>query len=80
MAKKTVIVSLGGSFLFSHPNALLLMKQTMMDMHDFNFGIIVGGGRLARNYIDFARRLGLTENIFHKLFDCQVVMRVYIWG
>ncbi len=67
MAKKTVIVSLGGSFLFSHPNALSLLKKELMDMHRFNFGIIVGGGRLARSYIDFARKLGLTMNAMHSI-------------
>ncbi|MCL4363594.1 hypothetical protein M1439_04085 [Candidatus Marsarchaeota archaeon] len=64
---KTVIVSLGGSFLFSHSNALPALKQKLMDMRGFNFGIIVGGGRLARNYIDFARKLGLAENALHTI-------------
>lgn len=67
MAKKMAIVSLGGSFLFSHSDALPLLKKELMNIRGFNFVIIVGGGKLARSYIDFARRLGLKENALHSI-------------
>ena len=67
MTKKAAIISLGGSFLFSHPDALLPLKHALAKIPDFNFGIIVGGGELARKYIDFARGLGLTEEVLHRI-------------
>jgi len=64
--KRVVVISLGGSFLFAHADALKTLKNTISKSNSA-FVILVGGGKLARDYIEFGRSLGIGGNNLHKI-------------
>ncbi len=62
---KNVIVSLGGSLIFDNGIDVKFLKDFSSMVKDlsknYNFVIVVGGGRIARDYIDIARKNGMDE-------------------
>ena len=69
---KKVIFSVGGSILFKEGDVNL---QVVNDLKEFlektkgkyKVGIVVGGGKYARIYIDFAKKLGLPTLVQHAI-------------
>lgn len=63
---KTVVVSIGGSVVLSdEADALFLKKLTALFSSisdDFKLFVIVGGGKIARRYIQLGRNLGFDED------------------
>ncbi|MEM2963608.1 MAG: UMP kinase [Candidatus Anstonellales archaeon] len=63
MRKNTVVISLGGSLVnpgkpdFSYINKISRLLETL----DYSFGVVVGGGRLARQYAERERKKGKGE-------------------
>ncbi len=58
--KLTFVISLGGSFLFSNFDGLAQLKKIVNSRRD-KFVIIVGGGKLARDYINFGKSIGISD-------------------
>ncbi len=58
-----IVYSLGGSILFGlNPDEIKRYAETLKEIsHDHKIYIVVGGGRLARDYIQKARALGASE-------------------
>ncbi len=61
-----VVISLGGSFLFSKRDKVKRLKAMLHDS-DLKFVIVVGGGELAREYISFARSIGVNGDALHEI-------------
>ena len=63
---KTVVVSIGGSVVLSdEADALFLRKLTALFKkisNEYKLFVIVGGGKIARRYIQFGRELGFDED------------------
>jgi uridylate kinase len=63
---KTVVVSIGGSVVLSdEADALFLKKLTALFKkisQDYKLFVIVGGGNIARRYIQLGRELGFDED------------------
>lgn len=63
---KTVVVSIGGSVVLSdEADALFLRKLTALFKKvskDYKLFVIVGGGKIARRYIQLGRELGFDED------------------
>jgi uridylate kinase len=63
---KTVVVSIGGSVVLSdEPDALFLTKLTTLlkkISKEYRLFVIVGGGKIARRYIQLGRELGFDED------------------
>jgi uridylate kinase len=63
---KTVVVSIGGSVVLSdEADALFLKKLTALFKkisQDYKLFVIVGGGKIARRYIQLGRELGFDED------------------
>lgn len=62
-----IVISLGGSFLFSDTNQLKKLKEVLTKRKSFRFVIVVGGGKLARDYIDFGSKFGLDEDTLNRI-------------
>ncbi len=62
--KEPIVISLGGSFIFNKSEELKELKRVIDSFHR-NVTIVVGGGRLCRDYISFAKYLGLSTNELH---------------
>ena len=64
---KTVVVSIGGSVILSdEADAFFLKKLTTLFKkisNEYKLYIIVGGGNIARQYIQLGRKLGFDEDI-----------------
>ncbi|HUS98976.1 MAG TPA: UMP kinase [Candidatus Thermoplasmatota archaeon] len=63
---QTVVVSIGGSVVLSNEaDALFLTKLTSLFKkisHEYKLFVIVGGGNIARRYIQLGRELGFDED------------------
>lgn len=69
--EKTYVISLGGSlvspdnldidFLTNFADSLIKLPQ------EIKFGIVVGGGKLARNYIRALKKAGVNDNILDEI-------------
>ncbi|MDA3836914.1 MAG: hypothetical protein PF542_04795 [Nanoarchaeota archaeon] len=66
--KKTVVISLGGSQIFSVGVNYAYLKRfkdvVLKHKKDYNFVVVCGGGRLAREYIGAVKRAG--GDLFHQ--------------
>ena len=62
----SIVVSLGGSFIFENVEGLKELRDLVKDIDQTSI-IITGGGRLARDHIDFAKGLGLNEEDLHSV-------------
>jgi uridylate kinase len=64
---KTVVVSIGGSVVLSdEADALFLQKLTDLFIkmsQEYRLFVVVGGGNIARRYIQLGRELGFDEDI-----------------
>ncbi|MCX8179114.1 MAG: UMP kinase, partial [Candidatus Aenigmarchaeota archaeon] len=63
MQKNVVVMSLGGSVIFSDNSRhfILELPDFIFRHQNLKFLIVVGGGYPARLYIDTANKLGLSE-------------------
>ncbi|MFG1519534.1 MAG: UMP kinase [Thermoplasmataceae archaeon] len=68
---KTAVISLGGSIISGDPldfELILSLSKKLQSMDDFDhLGIVVGGGKLARSYIEKLREFGINENILDEI-------------
>jgi len=68
---KTVVVSIGGSVLLSKEADPPFLKQLSALFHslasEYKLYIVVGGGRIAREYIQLGRSLGFDEHTLDTL-------------
>ena len=68
---KTVVVSIGGSVVLSdEADALFLKKLTMLFLKiskEYRLFVIVGGGKIARRYIQLGRELGFDEDTLDQI-------------
>jgi uridylate kinase len=69
--EKTYVISLGGS-LVSPDNLDIDFLQNFRDSlirlpEEIKFGIVVGGGKLARNYIRALKKAGVNDNILDEI-------------
>lgn len=62
----TVVVSLGGSFLFEHPEKISELNRLTKKVNE-QFIVVCGGGMVAREYINFASGLDLDSEFLHKV-------------
>lgn len=60
----TIVVSLGGSFLFGNHKRITDLNRVIHKSSD-DFIVVCGGGTLAREYIKFASSLGLKSDDLH---------------
>ncbi len=60
----TIVVSLGGSFLFENPEKVNDLNKVIHNSGE-NFIIVCGGGKLAREYIKFASYFKLKSEDLH---------------
>ncbi len=68
---KTIVISLGGSIIASNGLNTSFMKEFSefiqnMDK-DIKFGIVVGGGGVARSYISSLRKYGVNDNVLDEI-------------
>ncbi len=68
---KTIVVSLGGSIIASDGlNTSFMEKFSRFIQNigeDVRFGIVVGGGSVARSYISALRKYGVNDNILDEI-------------
>ncbi len=68
---KRVVISLGGSIISMEKLNLEFMERFSKMLEGINgydgFGIVVGGGRLARTYISDLRRYNVNDNILDEI-------------
>ncbi len=68
---KSIIISLGGSLIFDNGIDVKFLKEfsdMVKDLSEkFRFLIVVGGGRIARDYIKVARKNGMDEYNLDKI-------------
>lgn len=62
----TVVISLGGSFLFDRTDETSFLFKEINKLKD-RFVVITGGGTIAREYIDFGKRFNLKESNLHEV-------------
>ena len=64
---KTIVISLGGSVLFSDDVDVNYFKKLSVLLNKFvndhKFFLIIGGGKISRKYIEIGRKLGFNEKI-----------------
>ncbi len=65
-ARGKLVIKVGGSILFKNENLDITLMSTWVDLilgasSKCKLAIVVGGGKLARKYIDWARDLNLSE-------------------
>lgn len=70
-----IVISLGGSVLFSNPKILFDLKNIVKG---YNTVIVVGGGSLAREYIEFAGKFHLNENTLHEIGIKSTILNAFI--
>ena len=68
---KYIVISLGGSIISTDKLNLELMEKfsdTVSDIKSYDkFGIVVGGGKLARSYISDLKRYNVNDNILDEI-------------
>ncbi len=68
---KSVVISLGGSIISTDRLNLELMESFSVAMGDIKsydkFGIVVGGGKLARTYISDLKKYNVNDNILDEI-------------
>ncbi|MEM0201560.1 MAG: hypothetical protein QXR73_00065 [Candidatus Micrarchaeaceae archaeon] len=75
--KPCIVVSLGGSFLFSKMGSVKKLKALLLEM-DLHAVLVVGGGKLARRYIDFGKRMGIEGNKLHEIGIKSTMLNAFI--
>lgn len=86
-----IVVRIGGSVVASPPNPELIRKyaELILDLRNrgYEVAVVVGGGRLAREFIGWARELGLSEQeqdeiaiSVSRLFAQMLAMRIGGYG
>lgn len=61
-----VILSLGGSFIYNRTKDLSKLRDLVQNGED-SFVIVCGGGKLARDWINFGKLLNLNEDTLHRI-------------
>ena len=68
---ESVVISLGGSIISTDGLNLKFMEEFAKELHKFGdgyrFGIVVGGGSLARSYISELRKYGVNDNVLDEI-------------
>ncbi len=68
---KGVVISLGGSIISTDKLNLELMKEFSDTINNINsydkFGIVVGGGKLARSYISDLKKYNVNDNVLDEI-------------
>ena len=63
--KKNIVISVGGSLIFSDEINIKFYKEIRdnfkLHRNDYNFALICGGGKTAREYTNIAKKLALSE-------------------
>lgn len=62
----TAVISLGGSFLFDKAKETFLLFRELRGLAG-KFVVITGGGRIAREYIEFGKNFDLSEKELHEI-------------
>ena len=60
----SIVISLGGSFLFDKKKDTSLLFNELKKLNE-KFLVITGGGPIAREYIDFSKEFNLSEKELH---------------
>ncbi|MFP3143418.1 MAG: UMP kinase [Caldisphaera sp.] len=62
---ESIIIKISGSLIYPpNPNYFNKIRENIIKLiDDYRFGIVVGGGPLARNYINNLRSLNISESI-----------------
>ena len=60
----SIVISLGGSFLFDKKKDTALLFAELKKLNE-KFLVITGGGPIAREYIDFSKEFNLNEKELH---------------
>ncbi len=74
---RNFVISLGGSFLFSDYNHLIDLKKIISHSRR-KFAIVVGGGKLARDYIEFGKEIGINDTGLHRIGIRATEINAYI--
>ncbi len=68
---ESIVISLGGSIISTDGLNLNFMENFARELQgfggDYRFGIVVGGGSLARSYINDLRKYGVNDNILDEI-------------
>ena len=68
---KTIVISLGGSVLFSDNIDVDYFKKLSILLNkfisDYKFYLIIGGGKISRKYIEIGRKLGFNEKTLDEI-------------
>jgi len=68
---KPIVISLGGSILFSNETTTEYLNQVVKKITEISkhnrVYLIIGGGRIAREYIQIGRKMGLPEHSLDEL-------------
>ena len=68
---ESVVISLGGSIISTEGLNLAFMESFARELQKFGegyrFGIVVGGGSLARSYISELRKYGVNDNVLDEI-------------
>jgi len=68
---KPIVLSLGGSLLFSNETTTEYLNQLIEKLTAISKSnrlyLVIGGGRIARNYIHLGRKIGLVEHSLDEL-------------
>ncbi len=73
----SIIVSLGGSFIFANMDKIKHLK-TMLQRRHLSAALVTGGGTLAREYIDFARGIGIKGDKLHEIGIRSTMLNAFI--
>ncbi|ASI13687.1 uridylate kinase [Candidatus Mancarchaeum acidiphilum] len=74
---RNFVISLGGSYLFSDYKHLIDLKK-IINHSGRRFAIVVGGGKLARDYIEFGREIGINDTGLHRIGIRSTEINAYI--
>ena len=72
-----IVVSLGGSFIFANMDKIKHLKAMLQRRH-LSAALVTGGGTLAREYIDFARGIGVRGDRLHEIGIRSTMLNAFI--
>ncbi|HEC89211.1 MAG: UMP kinase [Thermoplasmata archaeon] len=70
LAMEAIVISLGGSVVFSHsdPGFMKKLARLLEALSDkYKIYIVIGGGKIAREYIKLGRELGIKEKLLDEI-------------
>ncbi len=73
----SVVVSLGGSFIFANIDKVKHLKAMLQRRH-LSAALVTGGGTLAREYIGFARGIGIKGDRLHEIGIRSTMLNAFI--